>query len=150
MGAGIAKEFKKRWPDMFSRYQNDCWDHELIIGNPLIDKGQNPWIINFPSKYRYKDRSRLDWIEEGLRILAERVGEWGVESMAMPLLGAGLGKLNNLEVYRAMKAALGKLTIPIEIRILEKFARELPAQDFMWPDMENNPLDMEGTTDAAS
>jgi hypothetical protein len=141
MGLGVALEFKKRWPEMFKRYRDACFDGDLIIGNPIIDKGQDPWIVNFPSKYRHQNRSRLEWIQSGCEALAEQLEGWGVTSMAMPLLGAGLGRLNNLQVYRVMKAALGGCPIPIEVRILEMIARELPAQDFRWPEIENNPLE---------
>jgi O-acetyl-ADP-ribose deacetylase (regulator of RNase III) len=148
MGAGVALEFRKRWPEMFSRYQQACWDHELQTGHPIIDKGQVPWIISFPTKYQYHNKSRLEWIEDGLEEMKGLLVEWEVESLAMPLLGAGLGGLNNLLVYRAIQEKLADLSIPIEVRILERFARDLPAQDFLWPDMEDNPLDMEGTVDA--
>lgn len=145
-------EFKNRWPEMFRRYQQSCWSHELVVGNCLIDKEQDPWIILFPVKHANNNNVKMEWIVESLASLAEKVIEWGVESMAMPILGYGLVDKNKtmptLLIYRDMQKALGDLSIPIEVRIPEAMARDLPAQDFFWPNLENNPLYMEGATDA--
>src|SRR5258708_633752 len=70
MGAGLALAFKKRYPDMFSVYQQECRDGHLQIGQSTIYKNSTPWILNFPTKDHWRLSSKLEYIEEGLQHFA--------------------------------------------------------------------------------
>jgi O-acetyl-ADP-ribose deacetylase (regulator of RNase III) len=55
----------------------------------------NPrYIINFPTKRHWRGKSRIEDIESGLRALSEETRRLGLQSIAVPPLGCGLGGLN--------------------------------------------------------
>ena len=53
MGAGIALEYKRRYPDMFDEYKLNCLNGNLKIGDLHIWKKSSPWVLNFPTKIHY-------------------------------------------------------------------------------------------------
>ena len=94
MGKGIALEFKKRFPAMFADYSSRCKSKTLHIGTPYVYKSTStPWILNFPTKNHWRQKSDLADIQTGLDHLASHANLWGLESIAMPALGCGLGGL---------------------------------------------------------
>lgn len=102
MGAGLAKQFKERYPAMFERYKKLCDNGELLLRNICVDYGSG--VIFFPTKRHWRDRSRLDDVIGGLRHLAmflsgERRNHLTV---AIPLVGAGLGGLDKCAVLAAI------------------------------------------------
>lgn len=99
MGAGLAKQFKIQYPDMFNWYKEECKNDQFNIGEILyyFSSEDKKWIINFPTKKHWKDQSTLEYIEEGLKGLCkDLVFEKAVKinSIAIPALGCGLGGLN--------------------------------------------------------
>jgi len=70
----------------------------------------NPkFIINFPTKRHWRGKSRMEDINSGLKALVEEIRERGIRSIAIPLLGSGLGGLNWADVRPRIVAALDKL-----------------------------------------
>src|SRR5712692_1327876 len=70
MGRGIALQFRKAFPENFKAYKAVCERGELRPGKLFIyEQAQltNPrYIINFPTKNHWKDKSRLEYIDAGL------------------------------------------------------------------------------------
>jgi O-acetyl-ADP-ribose deacetylase (regulator of RNase III)/uncharacterized protein YwgA len=94
MGKGVALQFRKRFPDMYEDYVVRCQRGEVRLGEPYIYQGLlPPWIINFPTKYKWRSISRAEDIEAGLAHLDDHLAEWGVETIALPPLGCGEGGL---------------------------------------------------------
>jgi O-acetyl-ADP-ribose deacetylase (regulator of RNase III) len=98
MGAGIALEFKLRFPDMFQDYYNRCAKGSVKIGKPYLYGN----ILNFPTKDHWKDPSRLEWVDQGLRSFVNTYKELGIKSIAFPKLGCGKGGLDWQEVQKMM------------------------------------------------
>lgn len=93
MGKGIALEFKKRFPKNFEIYKGVCDANMLSIGDILIvEDGKT--IINFPTKIHWRDNSKYEYIESGLRNLKEELKDLNIPSVAIPALGCGLGGLD--------------------------------------------------------
>ncbi|MCX6911290.1 MAG: macro domain-containing protein [Verrucomicrobia bacterium] len=118
MGAGIAKQFKIRFPVMFKDYEERCRHNLVKTGMPYLWKpsGSNrAWVLNFPTKQHWRNSSRMEWIKQGLEYLAEHHQEWGIQSLAIPALGCSLGGLNWEEVKPVMVHYLAQLPIPVEI-----------------------------------
>lgn len=114
MGKGIALTFKQRFPAMFYDYKSRCDRHAVRLGEPYIFKGlTNPWIINFPTKDHWKMQSSLSAINEGLIYLKEHISDWGVESLASPPLGCGLGQLDWRAVGPVLYQGFLALDIPV-------------------------------------
>ena len=116
MGKGVALGFKKRFPDMYADYVARCDRHEVALGRPyLYRRPEQPWIINFPTKDHWRSVSRLSDILTGLRYLAAHCEAWGIESLAVPPLGAGEGQLEWRIVGRTLYEQLSTLNIPVEL-----------------------------------
>lgn len=99
MGAGLAKEFKERFPDMFGMYQIACKNKQLELGKIWVWLEQDgKLIINFPTKHHWTDKSQLINIDKGLAELSQFCKNHKVPSIAIPALGAGLGGLKTESV----------------------------------------------------
>ena len=110
MGKGIALEFKKRFPKNYLIYQQACSKGELRIGKLLVTDTEsisNPrFIINFPTKKHWKEKSGIEYIELGLRDLVTVLDKKHIQSIAIPALGCGLGGLNWQDVRPLILKAL--------------------------------------------
>lgn len=72
--------------------------------------GNPRYIINFPTKRHWRDKSRLEDIESGLVSLVGAIEERHIRSAALPALGSGLGGLDwAQEVRPTLAAALSEL-----------------------------------------
>lgn len=98
MGKGIALQFKKAYPDNYEAYRKVCNAKELRPGKMFVyklDTLVNPkYIINFPTKRHWREKSRIEYIESGLKELLKVIREFGIKSIAVPPLGCGLGGLD--------------------------------------------------------
>ena len=130
MGKGIAKDFKRIYPEMFKQYQGHCESNKLTIGKLWLYKTPNKWILNFPTKTTWKKPSKLEYIEAGLQNFVRSYAERGITSVAFPKLGCGNGELAWDDVRPLMETYLKKLPIEVFIYI----------QDKKNPDPEHNDI----------
>jgi O-acetyl-ADP-ribose deacetylase (regulator of RNase III) len=98
MGKGIALRFKQVFPENFKQYKKVCDMHEMQPGRMFtFSTGNliNPrYIINFPTKRHWRDKSRLEDIELGLSALIAEIQRLNIQSIAIPPLGCGNGGLD--------------------------------------------------------
>jgi len=116
MGAGIALEFKLRYPDMFLKYEEMCKNNEYKVGRPRLYSSKENRILNFPTKNHWRAPSKIEWIEEGLRYFAYNYKKVGIKSIAFPKLGTSNGGLKWEDVKPLMERYLLNLD-DIEITI---------------------------------
>ena len=100
MGKGIAKRFKQIYPDMFERYQQLCEGDAFDIGELWLYKTPNKWVLNFPTKRHWRQQSRPEHIEQGLRKFGDTYHVLGITSVSFPLLGCGNGELSRHSPYQ--------------------------------------------------
>lgn len=118
MGKGIAKQYKKLYPEMFKEYQYFCENKMLEIGNLWIYKTEGKWVLNFPTKKHWRSPSKLEYIEEGLKKFVDTYKDKGIRSISFPPLGCGNGGLNwEEEVKPLMENYLKKLDINVYIHL---------------------------------
>lgn len=126
MGKGIALMFKERFPKNMAAYSQACKASQVATGRMFVTETGElmgaRWIINFPTKQHWRDKSKIEWIEEGLQELKQFIIEHQVKSIAIPPLGAGNGGLNWHEVKTKIEAALSDLD-QVEIVIFEPTAQ---------------------------
>jgi O-acetyl-ADP-ribose deacetylase (regulator of RNase III)/uncharacterized protein YwgA len=111
MGKGIALQYKKAFPHNYKVYSKACKDGEIQIGKLLVVKDQNistgdKWIINFPTKTDWRKPSQYSYVEEGLDTLVKLIEEYGINSIAIPPLGAGNGGLEWEKVKKIIERKL--------------------------------------------
>jgi len=124
MGKGLALEFKKRYPDMFKTYKKICDEKEIEPGRLYICLGKNHLILLFPTKEHWKDSSKIEYIDDGLRtfclellpFLVEFAGR-DIKSIAFPKLGCGNGGLDWEDVKPVMERWLNDLPIDVFIYV---------------------------------
>ena len=125
MGKGLALEFKIRYPNMFEEYRNICKAGGLKPSKLHLWKGTDKWVLNFPTKLHWRNKSKLEWIEAGLKEFVRTYKEMGIESIAFPLLGCGNGGLNPRKVISIMEEYLSKIDIPVEVYVNETINEEV-------------------------
>lgn len=117
MGKGIALQFKKMYPNMFKQYQKYCEDGSFTIGKLWLYKTNNKWIMNFPTKKSWRNKSKLEYVEKGLQKFVDTYQQKGITSIAFPELGCGNGGLDWKEVKPLMDKYLKNL--PIDVYVYE-------------------------------
>ena len=111
MGKGLALQFKRAFPEVFAAYQRVCRSGDLVTGCVhIVHRATQPRIIvNFPTKRRWRDPSKLEYVRSGLRDLVARVRELDISSIAIPMLGCGNGGLEWSLVRPVIVAAFEEL-----------------------------------------
>lgn len=115
MGAGIALEFRLRYPEMYQRYVKLCEQKMLDVGLLWLYKANDKFILNFPTKKAWKLPAKEKYLHLGLEKFVETYRDKGVSSAAFPLLGAGKGGIDQEISLKIMQDHLKSLDIPIEI-----------------------------------
>jgi len=137
MGAGIALEFRLRYPEMFEKYIDLCKKKQISIGKLWLYKADDRWILNFPTKKDWKDDSKIEYLEEGLQKLVDSYKEKGITSIAFPVLGSNHGNIPEEESIKIMKRYLIKCDIPVEIYLYDP-----DSPDDLYESLKNKFLSM--------
>ena len=125
MGAGIALEFRLRYPEMYQRYLELCEKELIKIGKLWIYKHANgKWVMNIPTKNHWKTPSKIEYLEKGLNKFVSTYKEREIKSIAFPLLGAQHGGIPQVKSIEIMKTYLNKCNLPVEIWLYEKSAKD--------------------------
>lgn len=152
MGKGLASRAKYQFPDVYVFYQDLCRKKELEMGRPYLykretsldmqlaadpaslpDPNASKWFLLFPTKRHWREDSDLVSIEKGLQWIRDNYRITGIESLATPALGCGLGKLNWQDVGPLMAQNLADLGIPVAIYLPREreLAREHLTRKFL-------------------
>lgn len=115
MGKGIALEMKKRYPKMFDEYKLACDKKWVEPGILQLYAKEDKWILNFPTKIHWRDKSDIEFLVLGLDKFISNYKEKDITSIAFPLLGASNGGLDREDVLFIMTAYLEQCDIPVEI-----------------------------------
>lgn len=118
MGKGIAKEFKRIYPEMFKEYQQLCERQLLDIGDLWLYKTPHKRVLNFPTKKHWRNPSKPEYVEAGLEKFVQIYQEARITSISFPLLGCGNGELDwKTDVKPLMERYLKGLPIEIFIHL---------------------------------
>lgn len=113
MGRGIALQFRRAFPENFRVYEEACKRGELrpgtVLTHELNSLTKPHYVINFPTKEHWKGKSKIEYIESGLQALIAEVKRLGVQSIAVPPLGCGLGGLRWSDVRPLIERAFEEL-----------------------------------------
>lgn len=116
MGAGLAKLFKDKYPINFQKYKEHCLNGDLYIGKCFTYKEfDGRFITNLPTKIHYRNPSEYSYVASGLDALVRHINHYGIKTIAIPALGAGLGGLDKDTVIEMITLRLSDLDIYVEI-----------------------------------
>ena len=117
MGKGLAYQFKKKFPEMEQDYVKVCEHGELYPGKLHIYQENKFLIINFPTKNKWREKSKIEYIINGLKKLKEEIVKRDIKSVAIPPLGAGNGGLN----WNEVKSEINRELLDMENVIFEVY-----------------------------
>lgn len=121
MGKGLALAFKQTFPANFKAYKRACNTGVVVPGRMFVvelhaDCQANPrWIVNFPTKRSWRNKSRIEDIASGLDSLVVDIETRDITSIAIPALGCGLGGLDWNDVRPLIERAMEPLR---DVRVL--------------------------------
>jgi len=124
MGAGIAIEFKRRWPRMFDEYAARCADRRFGIGDVFVWSEGEHTIFNLGTQEHWRKKAQIPALVKSLTKMLELASLAGIERVGVPRIGAGLGGLDWARAKKVMveTAAESKVTM----LVFEQFVRAAP------------------------
>lgn len=115
MGAGIAAEFRRRYPVMYEVYKRRCAEGRVFPGSMFCYKATDKWVFNIASQDRPGPDARLNWLARGLHSALEECDELGVHTLALPRIGAGIGGLAWVDVKAVLQFEATESPVDIEV-----------------------------------
>ena len=125
MGKGIAYQFKLQFPKNNEAYKKACQNGELRPGKLHYSAENGKIIINFPTKDKWREKSKIEYIDIGLSALIELIIKLSIKSIAIPPLGSGNGGLIWHEVKKIIEEKLEGISRTVDISIFE------PSQNYL-------------------
>lgn len=125
MGKGIAYQFKMQFPNNNKDYVKACKTGELQIGKLHHFEEDGKIIINFPTKNKWRAKSKMEYVEKGLDELVKLIEQLGIQSIAIPPLGSGNGGLIWNDVKLLIEKKLSVVDENVQILIYE------PSQNYV-------------------
>ncbi|MEM9773146.1 MAG: macro domain-containing protein [Chloroflexota bacterium] len=118
MGKGLALQFKQQYPEMYLRYRQYCLAGQLNVGQLYLWKSSDyRFVLNFPTKEHWRNPSRIEYIEDGMKKLVDTYIEKEISSIAFPRIGCGLGGLDWEEVEPIFLHYTDQMNIPVFLHI---------------------------------
>lgn len=96
MGAGIAGQFRRRWPAMYTAYRAECRAGRLQLGGLHVwrCRGSGMWVYNLATQDRPGPHATLHAVEASLTAAVEHAAQHGIPHIGIPRIGAGIGGLH--------------------------------------------------------
>ena len=121
MDAGVAAQFKKRWPAMFDEYAARCTDGRFHLGDVLVWSEGDVTVYNLAIQEHWKAKARLPALKKALLRMVDLASKAGVERIGVPRIGSGLGGLDWPRV-RSVLDEVGSTTT-VTLVVFERFVR---------------------------
>ena len=152
MGKGLASKAKYQFPDVYVTYQDACKKNQITATQPYLYKREASldeelaeltapiatpnaikWFLLFATKRRWRDNSRIEDIEGGLRWIKRNYKVLKMNSLAMPALGCGLGSLNWADIGPLICQHLHDIDMPVGIYLPREqtIAPEFKTADYL-------------------
>ena len=119
MGKGIAYQFKMRFPENNKEYIKSCRNGSLTIGKVCSYVEDGITIINFPTKDKWRESSKVEYIISGMDALIAEIPKLNVKKIAIPPLGCGNGGLRWYEVKKIIEDKIVDLSKQYDFVIYE-------------------------------
>ena len=121
MGAGIAVQFKNRFPEMYVLYRANCLDGRISPGDTFVwpivlHEGAKPlFVYNIASQERPGADATLDWLGQGVIKALAHAEQFGLDKIALPRIGSGIGGLDEAEVEALLTVIAESSPVDIEL-----------------------------------
>jgi O-acetyl-ADP-ribose deacetylase (regulator of RNase III) len=119
MGAGVAVEFKRRFPRMFDEYRVRCADGRFGLGDVFVWSEGDMTVYNLGTQEHWRKKAQPAALMKAVGRMVSLAEKGGVDRIAMPRIGAGLGGLDWPRV-RSMLELAGETTT-VELVVFELY-----------------------------
>lgn len=110
MGAGIAKQFKNRYFHNYVHYRQACSDKMIHTGYYVACADKGKIIYNIASQDRPGPHAKRDWLTNGLLHTSIHAASIGINRIAIPEIGCGIGGLERDDLDYAIDVAETNVT----------------------------------------
>jgi O-acetyl-ADP-ribose deacetylase (regulator of RNase III) len=124
MGAGIAREFRSRWPDMYLVYRDRCERGTFALGDVFVWEEEGKTIFNLGTQQLPSMKADVQALETALLKAIKVAEDKGIAVIGMPRVAAGLGGLD-WTLVREIIERIAAAT-PVTLAVFEEFR---PYQD---------------------
>jgi O-acetyl-ADP-ribose deacetylase (regulator of RNase III) len=101
MGAGVARDVRRRWPALYGLYRSACRTGGFLPGDVLVWPGP-PVVYNLAIQLRPGPMASRAAIEVAVARMLDLAEAEGVTEIGMPRIGCGPGGLRWAEVGPAL------------------------------------------------
>lgn len=116
MGKGLALAFARKFPGLEKEYKQACAEGVFSREKCFVfDTPDDKKVYCMPTKRHWRYPSKLPWIEDAFINLVERYEMIGIQSIAIPAVGCGEGKLPWEEVRQIIYRYMEHLDIDVHI-----------------------------------
>ncbi len=123
MDNGIAAAFKKRWPRMFDEYKARCDDGRFALGDVFVWTEGDETVFNLATQAHWRKKATMAALKKAVRKMVELAGHAGIERVALPRIGAGLGGLDWPRVKSVLEEIGGETGVTMVV--FDQFVRGL-------------------------
>jgi O-acetyl-ADP-ribose deacetylase (regulator of RNase III) len=103
MGAGIAKEFRRRFPTMFNEYKHLCKYGILVPGGCFFYANPDIAVLNLASQDHPGPNAKLKWLAQSLFTGLMALEQSSRPTLGLPWIGAGIGGLEQDDVLEVIE-----------------------------------------------
>ncbi|GAA0610887.1 hypothetical protein GCM10009547_11160 [Sporichthya brevicatena] len=114
MGAGIAVEFRRRWPQMYEEYKHRCNAGSFSPGDVFIWPVAGLVIYNFGTQRTWRTKATIEAIGTAAQLMVRDARSRGIQAIGLPRIGAGLGGLE----WPRVRALLGEVATDGGVRLI--------------------------------
>lgn len=123
MGAGIAVQFRQRYPEMYEAYRQECFARRLLPGNVYWWTAVNVetqeelrHIANISSQEHPGRNATMPFLIDGVTKALEYCEANNLATLALPRIGCGIGGLQYTEqVLPALEELATNSPVDIEV-----------------------------------
>ncbi|BBX82220.1 macro domain-containing protein [Mycolicibacterium aubagnense] len=119
-GAGVAAIMARRYPNAINQYQVIARRGDLPAGGAMIctgGPGDRP-IIHCASQHYPGPNASEEWLRSSLRVGLSLAVEHGIKSVALPLIGGGIGGLDPAVAERIIREVCESSPVAVTLVVL--------------------------------
>ncbi|NLR58227.1 macro domain-containing protein [Chitinophaga polysaccharea] len=94
MGKGIAVTFKEKFPKMYQEYKQLCRNKQFTPGDVFMHNYGGGMVFNLGTQQSWTTKATIEAVATSLGKMLWLAKENHVDKIALPKIGAGLGKLD--------------------------------------------------------
>lgn len=113
---GLAAVVDRRFPAAAAEYRAACRSGAFALGDALWTRDADQWVVHLGTQVDPGPDARLDAVERAVDTLLTTAPDHGVDRVAVPRIGAGIGGLRWDDV-RAVLTAVAAVH-PVELVVV--------------------------------